>query len=235
MKNRYWAAGLCLLVLMLCLTSACGGGGSSTTSTSSTAVTSTTPTKTTTPPATTTTAAGNSVSDILGKGMKFDSIRYDLTMTASGQTTKITIYQKGNKTREEMTVGSVVAAILIDADAQTSYTYMPSLNMATKMTYDSSAIIPGAWETPNTIMNYNPNIVGTESIDGKSCTVIAWDIPGSGSAKEWVWTEKSFPLKMETTYSGVTTTIEYSNIDFSDIPDSIFQLPEGVQIVDAGG
>jgi hypothetical protein len=231
MKNRYWAAGLCLLVLMLCLTSACGGGGSSTTSTSSTAVTSTTPTKTTTPPATSSTAAGNSISDILGKLGNVDTIKYDLTMTVTGQAAvTMTIYQKKNKMREEITVGGVAAAVIINGDTQTSYTYMPALNMATKMTYDSSQMIQGSWENTNAIMDYNPTIVGTESIDGKACTVITWDIPGEGSAKEWIWIDKGFPLKMEMTTSGVTTTMEYSNVDFSDIPDSTFELPAGVTI-----
>jgi hypothetical protein len=226
MKNKYWVAGVCLLVIMLCLTSACGGGGGSTTS-ASTAATSTAPTQTTT---TSTTAAGNSVSDILGKGMKIDSIRYDLSITTSGQTTTVTIYQKKNKMREEITVEGIAVAVLIDADAQTMYTYMPAQNMAVKMTYDSSAIIPGIWETSNPIMNYNPTIVGTESIDGKSCTVITWNIPGTGSMKEWVWTDKGFPLKMEMTTSAGTNTIEYRNVDFSDIPDSTFELPAGVTI-----
>jgi outer membrane lipoprotein-sorting protein len=153
-------------------------------------------------------------------------------MTVPGQAAiTMTIYQKKNKMREEMTVGGIAAAVIIDGDAQTMYTYMPSLNMATKMTYDSSAIIPGAWETDDTAMDYNPNIVGKESIDGKSCTVIAWEIPGSGSAKEWIWTEKGFPLKMEMTTSAGKTTMEYRNVDFSDIPDSTFELPADAQIV----
>jgi outer membrane lipoprotein-sorting protein len=219
------------------LVSACGGGGGSTTTTSSTAVTGTTPTstsstQTTTSTTTTTTAAGNSVSGILGKLGNVDTITYDLTMTVPGQAAiTMTIYQKKNKMREEMTVGGIAAAVIIDGDAQTMYTYMPSLNMATKMTYDSSAIIPGAWETDDTAMDYNPNIVGKESIDGKSCTVIAWEIPGSGSAKEWIWTEKGFPLKMEMTTSAGKTTMEYRNVDFSDIPDSTFELPADAQIV----
>jgi len=31
------------------------------------------------------------------------------------------------------------------------------------------------------------------------------------------------------------TTIEYKNIEFVDIPDSMFELPEGVQITDLTG
>jgi outer membrane lipoprotein-sorting protein len=156
-------------------------------------------------------------------------------MTVTGQAAvTMTIYQKGNKMREEMSVGGMDAVVIINGDTQTSYTYMPSLKMATKMPYDSSAIIQGSWENSTDALDYNPTIVGTETIDGKSCTVIAWEVTGEGSMKEWVWTENGFPLKMEVTYSGMTTTMEYSNVDFSDISDSTFELPADAQIIDAG-
>jgi hypothetical protein len=33
---------------------------------------------------------------------------------------------------------------------------------------------------------------------------------------------------MESIESGVNTAVEWKNYDFSDIPDSMFELPEGV-------
>jgi outer membrane lipoprotein-sorting protein len=216
MKNRYWIAGLCLLVLMLCLVSACGGGGGATT----------------TSQATTTSAGGGSLSDILGKLGKIDTISYDLTMTVTGQAaTTMKIYQKGNKTRLEMTMQGIATVSIVNGDTQTSYVYMPALNMATKMPYSSSQIAPSNWEDATDVLKYNPNIIGTETIDGKSCMVITFNEPGQGSAKEWIWTENGFPLKMEMTSSGVTTTIAYTNVNFSDISDSMFVLPAGVNMV----
>ncbi len=223
MKNRYWIAGLCLLVLMLCLVSACGGGGGSTTTTSSG--------QTTTSQATTTSAGGGgSLSDILGKWSSTNSVKYDMIMTIPGSPSiTAKIWQKNKKMREDITAQGMTMTMLFDMDAGVMYTIMPPpLNTAMKSTFNTSDMPEGGVDTGD-IMDYNPNIVGTETIDGKSCTVIAYEYAGS-SMKYWIWTEKGFPVKMEITSAGSKTTIEYKNIDFSNIADSIFELPAGVTI-----
>jgi hypothetical protein len=55
-----------------------------------------------------------------------------------------------------------------------------------------------------------------------------------GTVKQWIWQEKGFPLKIESVTSIGNVTITINNIDFSDIPDSLFELPAGVQITDMG-
>ncbi len=264
MKNRFLLVGLCLLVLTLILVSACGGGKSTTTVTATatstktatatstktatatqTATATATATKTATPTATATKTptptptsgggAGGSLSSILGLGANIVSVKYDMSITVPGTGTIVsTIWEKQHKMKEEMTMQGVHTIILFDMDAGIMYTYMPDQNMATKMMLNTGAVPEGASEDPNSILQYNPQIVGTESIDGKSCTVITWDIPETGTMKEWVWTDKGFPLKIETTTSEGTTTIEFTNIDFSNIPDSAFELPSGVIITTVG-
>ena len=110
------------------------------------------------------------------------------------------------------------------------YTYMPVQKTATKTTLDLSMVPESPITDVSSILDYSPNIIGTETIDGKVCTVISYDEPGTGSIKMWIWQEKGLPLKMEMTANGKTTTIDYTNIDFSDIPDSMFLLPDGVTI-----
>ncbi|OGN95286.1 MAG: hypothetical protein A2Y89_02570 [Chloroflexi bacterium RBG_13_51_18] len=233
MKNRYLAAGLCILVLMLCVVSACGGGGSATTS----ATTGTTPTTTTSPTSTqtttSTTTTGNSLRDILGLGANMESVKYDMSITMTGEgTITATIWQKKNKMREEMTLEGMTAIIIFDMDEGVMYTYMPPpVNMAYKTTLDSNMLPEGNVGDTSAIMDYHPNTIGTTSLDGKACTIIEYDIPGAGSMKQWIWNDTGFPLKTEMTSGGVKTTIEYRNIDFSDIPDSMFELPEDVEII----
>jgi hypothetical protein len=240
MKNKYLVTGLCLLVLMLCLVSACGGGATSTTTPGTTTAASTSPSTTPTNPSpttsptqtmTTSSTTGSSIGDILGLGANIGSVKYDMTITAAEQTVTAKIWQKQKKMREEMTMQGITTVIIFDLDTGIMYTFMPAENMAIKMTLNPSQIPQGSTEGNADILKYNPYIVGTESIDGKSCTVIVWDVPETGSMKEWVWTEKGFPLKMEVTANGMTTTIENTNIDFSDIPDSTFELPKDVQII----
>lgn len=103
--------------------------------------------------------------------------------------------------------------------------------MAMKATLDMSMVPDSPTSDVSGIMDYSPIITGTETIDGKVCQVISFDQTGAGSVKMWLWEEKGLPLKMEMVANGTTTTIVYNNIDFSDIPDSIFELPDGVTIV----
>jgi outer membrane lipoprotein-sorting protein len=247
MKKRYWAVALGVLILVLSLVSACGGPKATTTPTATTPTATGTHTATGTPTATTTptsqtatttmttqppttTAGGGSLSDILGKGAAITSIKYDMTINAPGApTTTATVYMKNyKKIREDFNVQGTNYRILMDLDTGVMYTYYPDQNMAMKMTSDNGT--QGTVADPNDILQYDPQIIGTETIDGKSCTIITYDIPGTGTMKIWYWTEKGFPLKIEITTDQGTTTIEISNIDFSNIDDSMFELPSGVII-----
>lgn len=81
------------------------------------------------------------------------------------------------------------------------------------------------------IEQYHPTVVGTETIDGKVCLVVEYTIQDT-SIKMWIWQEHGFPLRVVTVTDQDTPTINYTNISFANIPDSEFELPAGVQIVD---
>jgi len=81
----------------------------------------------------------------------------------------------------------------------------------------------------------NPTLkeLGTETIDGKLTTIIEFsesseEIPVT--QKMWIWNEKGIPLKREGTVKigGTTTTtsFEYRNFNFEDIPDRVFEVPQ---------
>ncbi len=254
MKKGYLVIGLCLMIVMLVLVSACGSPKSTTATATTTATSTKTATATQTATATKTPAQtatstktpaltptsgggeGGSLSDILGNVAKLTSLKYDMVITTTGTGTfEGTVWMKNQKKiREDMTIDGASTTIIFDMDENVMYTYMPDQNMAMKTALNPSMMPEGSTPDASDILQYDPKTLGTETIDGKSCTVITWDIPGTGSFKEWVWTDKGFPLKMETTAGGQTTVIEFKNIDFSDIPDSIFKLPDGVQIIETG-
>ena len=250
MKIKYWAIALCVLVLIVSLVSACGGpkatttatatstSSKTTTATSSQTTTATqTATVTTTPTQTqtaTSTPTGNTLSSILGLGANITNVRYDMNITSAQGTMVTTVWEKGRKFREEMTTQGMTTIIIMDLDAGVYYMNTPGTDMWTAMTLDTSMIPEGAAENPNDILDFNPQITGTETIDGKSCTVIEWTIPGTGTMKEWIWTEKGFPVKIETVTAQGTTTIGFTNIDFSNIPDSMFELPSGAIVTTIG-
>jgi hypothetical protein len=253
MKKGYWAIVLGILVLMLSLVSACGAPEVATTTAGATTPTATgtqtgVPTATnptgTTPPTTgtatttitatqppTTTAGGNSLDAIISKGAAITSMYYEMVSTVPGQgTTTTKVWMKDyKKFRMEMAAEGASYIIIVDEDAGVMYMYYPDQNMAMQMTFEGTDT-QGMVQDPESLLQYNPDITGTETYDGKPCIVISYSEPGYGTFKEWIWTEYGFPLKIESTTSEGTSTVEFKNISFSPIDDSVFELPSGVTI-----
>jgi hypothetical protein len=153
-------------------------------------------------------------------------------MTTTGQDPiTMTVWQKQQKMREDVTMEGLTISVIFDMATNTMYTYMRDQNMATKTILDMSKLPDSPIKDITGILNYSPVISGTETIDGKVCQVITYDETGVGSVKMWIWEERGLPLKMEIAANGTTTTLMYSNMDFSDIPDSIFEIPEDVTIL----
>ena len=185
-----------------------------------------------TPTATATSTSGQTLGDVLGTGKSIGDVKYDQVMTTSGQTQSITmkIYMKDAwlsdkmKFRYEISEGGQTMIYLIDLATRTYYWYLPQENIAYKM--DMGQAPENPVENAEQII---PVKVGTETVDGKLCDVYQWTFEGS-STKQWIWKEKSFPVKMEATTSSGTTIIEYKNIVFGPLADSLFQLPADVQI-----
>lgn len=217
-----------LMVIMVAIVSllviGCGGGGEE-------AGTTATPKGTSAPissPAKTA-ATGDTLSDLLAKGQNIGSVKYDMVMTAPGQDTMTSkVWLKGEKMKTESEVEGETSITIIDGEEEVMYVYMPDENMAYKMDF-SNAPESAVGETED-ILDFDYEIIGTETVDGKSCLVVQWTDEGMTS-KTWIWKDRGFPIKMEITTSEGTTTIEYKNIQFVNISDSEFELPAGVQII----
>jgi hypothetical protein len=171
-------------------------------------------------------ASGGSVADLLGRAAGTASMKYDMVITAADNSvTTSTAWLKKNKMRMESNVQGQNTVTLIDRDAKTMYLYTPAQNSAMKMDFGQAPqSAPGS-----SISQYNPVIVGSETVDGKFCQIVQYTVNGIVT-KEWVWDSKGLPVRMQTTTSLGIMTIDFKNYDFSDIPDSMFVLPAGVQI-----
>jgi len=180
-----------------------------------------------------TTPSGETLGDILGLGAGIEAVKYDMVMTAPGTPTMTTeVWWEQNKMRTEMTQQGETMISLIDYDARTMYIYMPEQNMAYKATFAPTT--QSAMEEAQSITDYDYNVIGTETIDGKVCLVVEYTYE-QATVKTWIWKEHGFPIRMEMTTAEGTTTIEYKNIEFGDISDSMFELPAGVQIIQMPG
>ena len=131
-----------------------------------------------------------------------------------------------------MTAEGKTMIIIVNLDEQVSYIYNPEENIAMKMEVDTDT--QSAVEDVLSIQSRNPTVVGTETIDGKLCTVVEYVDP-EGKVKTWLWQKQGLPVRMEvTTTEGISRT-DWKNFEFGDIPDSMFELPAGVEIMEMPG
>lgn len=174
-----------------------------------------------------------SLTDVLAKAKNITSFKYDMIVTAPGQTAVTQkMWLKEKKMRMEMTSQGQNLVYLVDMNELLAYLYTPAENMAMKMNFSKAQQTVGEspTEQSGSVMQYNPVTLGTEVLDGKTCLVIEYT-SGTDKTKMWVWTKYGLPIKTETTTAQGKSIVELKNIEFGDISDSMFELPAGVQIM----
>lgn len=174
-----------------------------------------------------TTKPSSSLSDIFAKTSAIKSVKYDMLMTGLGSSVTQTVWLKGNKMKSEISAEGEKVINIVDLDKKVMYSYMPSQGIAFRTSFDYSSKYFSPTES---IEKYNPVVLGNEIIDGKDCVIVQYSMEGM-QIKSWIWKEKGFPIRIETTSGEGKTVIEYKNIEFIEIPDSEFELPAGVQIL----
>jgi outer membrane lipoprotein-sorting protein len=179
-----------------------------------------------------------SLQTILEKAAIVESVYYELatTTTMSGapiQTTTMKIWQKTPYLKEEVniTAGNITTTLSVIKRPQGIYRYDPMLD---SYEFDPLIILPQRSTTDiieDLLNNQTITILGTETIDGKTATVIQYtpsQVGNSTTMKIWIWNEKGVPLKALITQTNEETTItmdyEYSNYSFADISDSTFSV-----------
>ena len=175
-----------------------------------------------------------SLTEIFGKAKEISSLKYDMVVTAPGETAEtVKMWRKGNKMRMEGSFEGESIIYLMDADNQLAYMYFSTENTAMKISLGEvqESVGESPTEQSESVMQYNPTTLGTEILDGKSCLVIKYTT-ATEEVKMWTWTKYGLPIRTESTTDDGTLIVELKNIDLSAIPDSMFELPAGAQIMD---
>lgn len=180
-----------------------------------------------------------SISSILDRSSDMGSVAYDMNVKSPTRNDYSSrVWLEGDNMRVESTMstqgGTFESVYLLDMAEQTSYVYMPEQGRAMKMGYSQAKEKAG--DSPrsqnSTIRQNDPEVVGHETLNGKECVVVEY-VPDSGNkTKAWIWEEHGFPIKTVSNTNKGEYVTEMTNIDFGDIPDSKFELPEGVQVMD---
>lgn len=174
------------------------------------------------------------LADVLAKTKNIAPVKYDVVITGPGQPEmKQKAWLKEKKMRIEMTVEGQKVIYLMDFAEKLAYLYIPAQNMAMKM--DFGEIQESVGESPveqfESLMDFNPVVIGNEVIDGKDCLVIEYSTEGIGT-KMWIWKKYGLAVRTETTTVKGKFITELENIEFDSISDSMFELPAGVEIME---
>ena len=227
------------LAVISLLVVGCGGGDEETATPTPTPEPTATVEATATPtlaptatPAPTGTQPSGDFANIASKAAAIDTVKYDQIMSGPGipdTTAKVWLKSEAGKMKTETTMQGQTTIMIADWNEGVVYNYMPAQNMAFKMDIGQAPESPV--EGTVNLDDYEPVIVGSEVVDGKDCWVVEADREGVNT-KSWIWKEKGFPVKVEVDTDQGKMIVEYKNIDFGDIPDSEFELPAGVQIME---
>jgi len=178
-----------------------------------------------------------SLSGVLEKAQGIPSYSCEMEVTIP-QEEPITAktWWKGDKARWEGNFEGQDVVQLLDLGAQEALVYMPDENIAFRIDYSSAEEAVG--EPPQLqieeMMEYQPQTLGTEVIDGKECLVASYSKDGE-QIKIWIWLEHGLPIRTESTTAEGTIVIMLKNIQIGEVPDSTFELPAGVEIMEMPG
>ncbi|MFO8009514.1 MAG: DUF4412 domain-containing protein [Dehalococcoidia bacterium] len=151
-------------------------------------------------------------------------------------------WMKGDRMRIEGSFsaqGQVQEGIIIqDYAAGEMVFYSSEMGQAMKMSIDDPQTGEEAPDEPTgeveSIMQWDPKVTGSEEINGKHCAIVEYTDSSGTTTTMWIWVDYGFPVKsiVETAEGDVIT--EFKEIDFDCPPESKFELPAGVEVMDLG-
>ncbi|MBI4342193.1 MAG: hypothetical protein HY599_02360 [Candidatus Omnitrophica bacterium] len=173
---------------------------------------------------------------VVGVQAEAYSASYDQKVTQGRQMMagKVTIHDE--LFRMEATVDGQATVTIRNASG--TYTYLPAEGMAMKMAglNPSQQPVQHAENYQQYLHAQHAERIGAETIDGHPCEIYRFTDPTiQGTITAWVWMEKSFPLKTEIDGPDGKTVVELTNLQLGvAVPETAFQLPADVQVMDMG-
>lgn len=178
-----------------------------------------------TAPETPGTADIDDLMEIFGGIDEINCVQYTMTMAGGGvPSMDAQVWLKDGKMRTETTMMGMTTTMIIDPEAGKAYSITPGGAMEIAIPAEAQSAVDSA----EAAIGYGAKVVGTEEIDGKKSKVVEYTAEGF-TTKMWVWEDKGFPIKIETTTPEGTMVMEMTDIEFDCASDDMFELPEGVE------
>ena len=176
----------------------------------------------------------NDLAKLFAKAEKVPGLYYELVMNSPEMDAQMTgkFWIKGEKIRTEFESPDGAGTMVNIMNNKEAFMVMESQGIATRMDLSQ---FNEADNTPKDAMKdlaeEDAKLIGKETIDGKKCLIYE-SKAAEENYKAWIWEEYGVPVKVETTTEEGTAVIEFKNIAIKDIPDNMFELPAGVEVMD---
>ncbi len=167
------------------------------------------------------------------KGRKpINSYEFTMTSPEGNIVTQLVKLADGKPVRMKMTHGD--EWVLVDLSEKVLYAYSPQQKAAMKMAIEGDKTPEGEPIHVPTPDDYDASasIVGSDTIDGSECWVVASTVKGAQEIGK-VWVDKQYGLVRQVKLGSEVMKFTYSRIN--QVPDSEFELPQGVKVMDMGG
>ncbi len=179
---------------------------------------------------------GVDIAEILAKAEDVDSIYYDIMGGDADEERWVgKFWQRGEKSRLEIITDEGIMISILNPEEDMAHIYLPSYRVAMKMDNLQEREVREASikEKASGILRYSPVIVGEENFNGKDCIIIEYkDEDRDEDVKMWVWQDFGIPVKVIAEVDGDVSQMEVSNVDFNEIDEDIFVLPEETEVME---
>lgn len=161
------------------------------------------------------------------KGMSYEMFT-TITSPEGTHTSSGKIWISGEKFRLEGETAGVKSIMITDNQGDM---YMVNMTEKTAMKFpatDDQTEPANAWADEELD---KMKVVGKEKVDGHNCTVV--EVTEEDSiTKMWLRQDIGMPVKTESKSDDATIVIENKNFKIGAQPDSLFELPAGVQVME---
>ena len=154
----------------------------------------------------------------------------EMVQTTQGMEIKGKIYVKGNKSRVDMNMMGQQTQTISRLDKQTVWLVHPNQGFYMEMPVNPGS--PELLRDDAELKKYaSKKKVGTETVNGYKCDKyeITYHDASLGKMTTWISKKLNFPVKVIQKGPQGESTVEYRNIKTGNVPDSLFELPPGMQ------
>ncbi len=193
--------------------------------------------------------ATRNLGNVLSKANSIESLRYVIEIETETGIFMSQFWQKGEKIKMETTADGRTTAFLLNKEGE-RYSYVPGDRTATKLDERMQDTFRYMILDKNiNILDYDPVVIGREILlDDKDCYIVLYEgedemaveigemLREDEKIKEvklWIWKDYGIPLLIEKDQFFGKTKIEVKEIDTKEIPDYIFELPEGIEVTES--